>query len=380
MNIFKITYFLQKGDKGLFSIPVDKEYAYMDSLGEPQNDVDRSYKQYLCQRFFMPMWKKLLLLVASFIIIPFCTILLLIKGLFIKTSSYSETIIEDKGMDETIPDSIKSNYSLDSSSWHSGLGLSKSDMNYILSHLIGWYDPYFILKSIVKLASYSAMITRHRPRSIIVNGEYSFCSSLLTDYCHGRGVEHLNVMHGEKLRYIRDSFFHFDRCYVWDQHYVNMFIRQKAEPNQFVVSIPGSLKINCAAHNNPSVFANYKYYLALYTEDELKSIVASMAFSVREEKTVKYRPHPRYSDMFLLKKYVPEDLIEMPSEVSILESVANVDCAIGSYTTVLLQAHLSGKNVLLDDVTYKERYGQLVEYGYILSSDVENVNKLSDKQ
>jgi len=380
MNIFKITYFLQKGDKSLFSYPIEEEYAYMDSLGDPKNDIDRSYKQYLCQRFFMPMWKRPLLSVVSLFVAPFCTVYLLLKGFFIKFSSHSETIIEDKGMNEVIPDSLKRNYSLDSSAWHSGMGLSWRDVNYVFAHLIGWYDPYFILKSIVKIASYSAMITRHSPLSIIVNGEYSFCSSLLTDYCHSRNVEHINVMHGEKLRFIRDSFFHFDRCFVWDQYYVNLFIRQKAEPTQFVVSIPESLNINISEHYKPSAFANYKYYLALYTEDELKSIVASMAFSEGEGKTVKYRPHPRYSDMILLKKYVPEDLIEMPSEVSIIDSVANLDSAIGSYTTVLLQAHLSGKNVLLDDVTYKERYGRLVEYGYILSGNMNNVNKLSDKQ
>lgn len=61
---------------------------------------------------------------------------------------------------------------------------------------------------------------------------------MLTDYFHTRGVKNINVQHGEKLMFIRDSFFHFDECYVWGDYYVKMFVRMKAEPNQFIVSVP----------------------------------------------------------------------------------------------------------------------------------------------
>lgn len=55
-----------------------------------------------------------------------------------------------------------------------------------------------------------------------------------------------------------------------------------------------------------------------------------------------------------------------------------MEYAVGSFTTVLLQAYLSGKKVLLDDVTFHYRYNQLKEYGYILAKD--DVEKLSGKQ
>ena len=103
-----------------------------------------------------------------------------------------------------------------------------------------------------------------------------------------------------------------------------------------------------------------------------------MAFARREGKTVRFRPHPRYSDMDLLKKYVSEEEIETPQKVGILESISNLDCAVGSYTTVLAQAYFSGKNILLDDVTFKSQYNQLKERRYILIGN--NPQKLSDKQ
>lgn len=57
MNIFKIALLLEKGNKGLFDVPIQEQYAYMNSLGEPKDDIDRSYKQFLCQNYFVPLWK-----------------------------------------------------------------------------------------------------------------------------------------------------------------------------------------------------------------------------------------------------------------------------------------------------------------------------------
>lgn len=82
--------------------------------------------------------------------------------------------------------------------------------------------------------------------------------------------------------------------------------------------------------------------------------------------------------MDVLRKYVREDEIELPKNVSILESIANLEYAVGSFTTVLLQSHLSGKKVLLDDVTYRIRFEQLKEYGYILAK--RDVERLSGRQ
>lgn len=63
------------------------------------------------------------------------------------------------------------------------------------------------------------MITKYQSKAIVVHNEYSFTSSILTAYCETRNVLHINVMHGEKMYYIRDSYFRYDRCYVWDAYY-----------------------------------------------------------------------------------------------------------------------------------------------------------------
>ena len=103
-----------------------------------------------------------------------------------------------------------------------------------------------------------------------------------------------------------------------------------------------------------------------------------MSFAKRKGKSVKYRIHPRYTDLNVLRKYVSESEIEIPSEVNILDSISNLEYAVGSFTTVLVQAYLSGKKVLLNDVTFKKRFDQLKDYGYILAKD--DVERLSQKQ
>lgn len=378
MNIFKIARFLEKGNKTKFDVTIQEQYAYMNSLGKATDDIDRSYKQFKCQEYFVPFWKKCIWWIVSLFATPIALIVFGIKGRGIHFEDQIDTIAEKKGMDEIIPTALSDKYCINHEVWNTEAGLSIKDIQYIISRIFGWRQPYFILKMTLLIAKYSPMITKYHPKQIIEHSEYSFGSSAITDYCHTRDVKHINVQHGEKLRYIRDSFFHYDACYVWDKHYVNIFKEMHAEPSQFIIAIPPGLHIDIMAFNNPSVHADYKYYLAADSEAEIISIIKSMSFAKREGKTVKYRIHPRYTDISILRKFVSDEEIELPNVVCIQESIANTEYVVGSYTTVLLQAYMSGKNVLIDDVTYKERFNQLKEAGYILANY--DVRKLSEKQ
>ena len=368
---------IDRYNKHQFDIPVEEQLAYMSSLGNPIDDIYRSYFQFKCQWYFSPFGIKLLWLFLSICAIPFILVFYSYKRNNCVFERKVDSIAEDKGMNEIIPAELSQKYKISHKEWNSGVSLSFDDIKYICSHFIGSFHPYFVLKAIIQIGAYSDRISRYQPERIITHAEFSFCSSLLTDYCHHRGIKLINVQHGEKLRYIRDSFFHFDECYVWDKHYVDMLTEMKAEPTQFRIAVPPSLKIDIEKFRKETAYADYKYYLAADNEQEIKSIVDAMAFAKREGKTVRYRIHPRYTDVNILKKYVSEDEIEYPKEVSIQESIANLEYAVGSYTTVLLQAHLSGKKVILNDVTFPKRYLQLKEYGYILAKD--DIARLSDK-
>lgn len=369
MNYFKILRFLQFGDKSQFSVPIEEQQAFLESLGEARNDIDRGYKQYLCQNFFVPDLKVWSFNIAAIVMLPFVIVYYLLKGLFVKKGDIVETIIENKGIVEVVPRIVKDTYHPKSDLWREGASMSFGDIIFLLKLVCkAPHHPYFVLKSLMNVVLYSDMIRRHHPKAMIQFGEFSFSSSILTAYCHRHGIKHIDIMHGEKLYFIRDAYFHYDECYVWDDFYAELFKSLKAEPTQFRVALPQSLHINVNNYLNTKVYADYKYYLALYSEKQIKGIVQSMAFAKREGKKVRYRPHPRYSDIALLRKYVSVDEIEMPGEVGILESISNLEFAVGSYTTVLSQAYFSSKKVILDDVTFESEYYRLKKLHYILST------------
>lgn len=369
MNYFKILVFLQHGDKSQFDIPVEDQMRFLESLGEAKNDIDRGFKQYLCQNLFVPKWKVLVFNIAAAILMPFVVLLFLIKGCFLKKGAHVNAMIERKGMNEVVPDIVMEKYHPESAFWNIDSSMSFLDLGFLMKLILrAPHYPYFVLKSWMNVVHYSDMIRRHSPKVMIQFGEFSFSSSILTAYCHRLGTKHIDIMHGEKLWYIRDAFFHYDECYVWDEHYIKLFCDLKAEPNQFIVALPESLHIDTKQHINDAFYADYKYYLAVISESELKGVVESMQFAKRNGKKVKYRPHPRYTDMNLLRKYVKEEEIEDYKKVGILESISNLEYAVGSYTTVLSQAYFSGKKVILDDVSFKLEYEKLKVMNYILSS------------
>lgn len=379
MNYFKILRILQRGDKNSFEISVEKQQEFLQSLGEAISDIDRGFKQYLCQNFFVfPKWKILLFNFAGAIVLPFVVLYYLMKGLGVRKGEHIDAMIERKGMDEVVPDVVREKYHPDNRYWNMGASMAFRDIKFLLRLIIhAPHHPYFVLKAWMNVTLYSDMIRRHSPSVMIQFGEFSFSSSVLTAYCHQYNIKHIDIMHGEKLFFIRDAYFHYDECYVWDIHYANLFCSLNAESSQFHVALPGSLKIDTTRYVNKTVYADYKYYLAAISETKIKTIVESMAFAAKEGRTVKYRPHPRYTDLEILRKYVNEEDIENPRSVGILESISNLEYAVGSYTTVLSQAYFSGKKVLLDDMAYQQQFAQLKKMRYILAE--KKYELLSDK-
>jgi hypothetical protein len=369
MNIFKMMLWISKGDKIWYGVPVENQVAYLNSFKEPDNDVQRSYYQYKCQNRFRSHVKIFALGFISMFAYPLLLVYYLIKGALSKSSRHIDAIGEYAGMTELIPDELNDEYDIDNSVWKADMSITLSDLPYVLNIAAKrFYSPYFALKCLSKIAQYSSYIRIYSPRAIIVHAEYSFTSSILTNYCEKHGVKQINAMHGEKIYYIGYAFFRYSECYVWSEYYQNLLTDLRAEPNQFKISVPLALKIDCSSNFREDQFADYKYYLQTYTEDELIKILDSLSFIKQAGKTVKFRPHPRFSDIALLEKHVPKEQIEYPRNVNILISIASCNTVIGFCSTVLYQGYLNGKSVILDDVTFETGYKRLLAHRYILGN------------
>lgn len=368
MNIFDKLFV---GDKSYFDIPVSEQTKYLESLGTAKDDFERSFKQYKGQVFFMSKTKFCLLSVLSLIVVCVLVLYYTARGLFVK-KQYKVEAISRAGKDEQfIPNSLLIKYDVKRDLWNTKGAFYVKDIPFALLLFVKYiFHPYLLLKLLFKVAKYSSLIYKYQPGAVIVNDEFSFTSSIMTLFCERHNVKHINVQHGEKFYYIRDSFFRFHECYIWDEHYKRLFILLKAEPSQFIIELPESMKFDLKKHYSEQYYADFKYYLAIYNEEEIKAIVNVMEFIKRSGYTVKYRPHPNYSDVNLLKKYVSDDEIELP-KVNILDSISSTKHVVGVFSTVLTQAFFNGQNVLIDDVSYKNQYNALKDLQYILIDKVE---------
>lgn len=370
MNYGKILNWIAFKNKSPFDISVTEQRQLIERLPTPVDLIERSYAQYICWRFFVFKFYRYALNVCAWMVFP---IWVAVYGLRTPPRRCSEKsmvlidVLPEDPLFKTVPDSLKTE-SMRSVSWNKGW-LRRDDFN--LLYCI-WrrhpFSSYFLLKCMVKIACYRYAAECYAPQSIIVHNEYSFTSSVLTEWCHRNGILHINFMHGERMFNIRSSFFAYDKCYVWDEHYKRLYEKMRAAPEQFVIEVPDSLRISLEQYVDNVYFADFKYILAIYSEAELQHIVEAMGRLRSQGYSIRYRPHPRYSDIALLRKYVAEDEIEYPSSVSVECSIANSGCVVGSYSTVLLQAYLSGVKVAMDDITYRERYRELNERDYILSN------------
>jgi len=371
MDRFKILKFLSHNllaTKGTFDIPQQKQEYYLWKLKEPKDTIERSYLQYKCQFYFVPAWRRLLLNTMSLFVIW----IWILKMFFCKKEKKEsvEAIIGTKGYREKIiPPSFEKRFNqIQEVDWTEGSYISMWDWNFLFViakryPMSGW----FLLKNFMRISNYSFIIEQYNPQFIIDDNESSFTSSMLTEYCRKKGIRHIDIMHGEKLYNIRDSFFEFDEIYVWDEHYIRLFQKLRAKTNQYHIELPPAILIDAEKFRREDCYCDLKYYATYQTKDELRQI--RKIFDVIESKGLKccLRLHPRYSDVDVVKQYFRQDQMEA-SYFTIEESLVNCRYVVGLYSTVLLQGYYIKKELILDDVVYGETLKKLYEYDYLLLS------------
>lgn len=367
MNILeklkKIAVNLERKNDAIFSYPVDSQEKYINSLNNPKNDFERAYYQYKCQ---MELHKKLIVIFINVASLPFLFYFYFKPNKIISNKIKYDAIFLSEGISEdVIPDSLREKYKNWKTILSHGEILDHKDKHYFtrlcIKYPISWH---FLLKCLIKLRMYSHEIKVYTPSAIIVCGEYSFTSSFLTNYCEENGVTHVNVMHGEKLFFIRDSFFRFHQCYVWDKYYIELFDLLRASKIQFIVDTPRSIKFIDKKIYKKSI--DFTYYLAAEDELTLKNISFYLERIAKTGVKISVRPHPRYSNIDMVKKYFNKFEIENTSKIDIQMSISRTRNVISLYSTVLNQAHHNQVNIIIDDISNPTVYISLKKLRYIV--------------
>ena len=325
------------GRDTLFAVPLQQQLAYLDKLPEPKDNLDRGYYQYRCQAMLQGRLKNSITSVAS---LP---ISLLLMAKYVKagapekvaTEPGSAVFFRDGKPANIMPEVLRKEFTQCITDPVEGNLLLKQDLGLIWKLIrrypLSWQ---FVLKCIIKMARYRYAIEKYGVKTLVVCNEYSYTSSVLTEFCEENGVELVNVMHGEKLLYIRDSFFRFHRCYVWDEHYVRLFLRMRADQNQFRVAVPDSLQFNVS--QIPEKCWDYTIYLGAEGREALIKLHEALAALKAKGASVNLRPHPRYTDKTILAELYGDIHVEDTSTETIEMSVLKSRTVISQFSTVLL--------------------------------------------
>lgn len=349
----------------LFAVPVARQKAFLESLPEPEDLLERSYAQYRCQMMMERPILRVMYQAASMLLLPVYRRQLLRRPAPQKMQA-ADAVFAYGSEDTILPESLRGEFAriCQVRDFQNELFLTGEDCSF-LRELARRYPTafYFRFKCMAKLAMYRSLYETYRPKAIIVSEEYSYTSSFLTEYCHRLGVEHINVMHGEKLYYIRDSFFHFDRCYIWDEYYRRLFCALRAEPTQFRVELPPSMQPWDSQGVEKAV--DYTYYLQ---EEVVPGVYPRIAQALKTLQlrgmVIAVRPHPRYTPPEAMRNF--QGFLLEDRSISIEQSILRTKCAVSLYSTVLLQASINGVEVVIDDLTAPERFAQLGSLRYIM--------------
>lgn len=355
------------GDRNtLFDVPMARQKAILEGLPEPKDLLKRASAQYRCQMMLERPILRAGYQLAAMLLLPVYRRQLLRRPASRKEET-ADAVFAFGGPDTILPCSLRQEYPgiRQVRDFQNALFLTREDCSF-LRELARRYPTafYFRFKCMAKLAMYRSLYETYRPKAIIVSEEYSYTSSFLTEYCHRLGVEHINVMHGDKLYDIHDTFFCFDRCYIWDQFYRDLFCELRAEPTQFRMEMPPSMQPWDAQDVEKAV--DYTYYLQAETSQMLEKIAKSLQTLQKSGAVVAVRPHPLYSDMETVRRLFSDFEIEETAEVGIETSILRTRHVIGLYSTVLYQAHINHVPVVIDDLTAPERFAQLKSLRYIM--------------
>lgn len=322
----------------------------------PESDDERSYDQYICQKWndSAPFKYVLANVVAGMLFLP-VMFYYMVMGLKTKQEKSFDAVLTNSFIKQFLPDDYKG--TVISQDFNRG-SLTKKDMVYIF-HIWRKYplSTYFLFKCMCRISAYSDFIRCYTPKIIFCSAEYSFTSSILTGYCEQKDIKHINIMHGEKEYDLRDAFTRFTKFYVWDEFYINLFNSLRAEKTKYIVSPMKLPDVDIIRDDSKCV-----YYLQLQTRAQLIRLKKALQ---KSGMNYKIRPHPIY-DTPITREIFGEEYIEDPHAINIWDSIANAGTIVSTYSTVLYQAYLKNAFIMIDDVSNPVLFHELAERDYIM--------------
>lgn len=362
----KIANNFEKKRNSIFKYPIEKQKKYIEHFPEPKDGIERSYFQYCCQMKLYGKPTHLLLNLISPPLILYYFIKLRTNNIE-KKEKVDAIFLNDGKPFNIIPNSVLKSYKKILTITKENRVLLKEDRTFLKEIFKKYpFSYFFMLKLLLKISQYSYSINKYRPKAVISCNEFSFTAPILTEYCHLKRTKLINVMHGEKMYFMRDSFAKYDEFYVWSKKHLNLLTSLRADKKQFKIELPESLKMDYKNVNGKKY--DYIYYLGNEPQNELNIIKTCLELLQKKGFKVAVRPHPRYSDITKVRQTFSFIDIEDTKKNTIEDSLMSTKNAISLYSTVLTQAYYGKINIIIDDVSSPKRYKKLEELNYTMFS------------
>lgn len=207
-------------------------------------------------------------------------------------------------------------------------------------------SPLFSLQLIFKISKEIAWaryyIEHHPSEYVLLDTEFDCATSALTLYLHRHGQRLYNVMHGDKFRSAMDCFFEVDRCYCWNEFYVNLFKEQHARADFRIYANPNFVRKEIvAAGNGIGVILPVAMFIG--GEKELRAFCQGIN-TLSGRYPIEIRPHPAYAyEQETLKPHLSDNVVfSDPSCETARQFIGRHQLIVGTTSTAITESIMLG--------------------------------------
>jgi hypothetical protein len=229
-----------------------------------------------------------------------------------------------------------------------------------------WFiqNLYFLGALSLKISKYYFVWKKSKLSKMIVMQEYSFYMSYLTRVIENENGKLYNIQHG--IPGETYCCFRFSKSFIWGEHYRQVYIKQNAEKNQFIIS--GSIVHSFLNRKRENATEDIDILYVMQGKIEGIEDVIEVLEKVSKYKKVLYIQHPRHY-VKNIDSCIPE------TKENIYQLLMRSKIVVSHYSTALLDAVILGKKAI--SYLKKDDMKHYIDY-LPQSNTVNNKNLLED--
>ncbi len=364
--------------------------AFLGSLKECKDPIDVAYNKYLCRMHLFSTPKRLFMNLLGLGAAVVELVYLLKSNRSLKPMQKGVAVLEKSravpSFDDIVPPQIFEDYEnvIVSENYNSKFGTlckeaKKLFWQCVKRHPFSFFFNYFVY---VELAAHSHFLLEHNPEATVVYvNERNVAGAIITELYEQGGRKFISFMHGEYLLQLVQGYMCFSQYYVWDDFYIDMFKNDlNCQIKEYCVYTPKKLQKKWDFTGiEPEYFCTY--YFSGESQQTVLRLGDILAEFEAMGKKCKVRPHPRNVVHFkeILNAFEGIE-IEDSREIPLRDSLAQTEYVVGLASTVLSEAVIEGKKIVVDDMSDPAQFASLsdckcavLNREHILLSDLRNM-------